>query len=76
MTFLFSFLLAGVTGFCLGRYFFGWEQIDSMKMAIAFIVMTIFVETGLFIIKINRMTSMDAQKRKAEDKRYYNYTVR
>jgi hypothetical protein len=64
MTFLFSFWLAGVTGFCMGRYFFGMEQVDSMKMAIGFIVMTIVVETGLFIIKVNKMTEKEVKEGK------------
>lgn len=70
MTFIFSFWLAGVTGFCLGRYFFGWEQVASMKLAIAFIVMTIMVETGLFIIKVTKMTDVEMRKRKSETRRY------
>ena len=76
MTFIFSFWLAGITGFCLGRYFFGWEQVDAMKLAIGFIVMTIFVETSLFIIKVTKMTGMEAKKRKIQTQHYYNYTVR
>lgn len=64
MTFIFSFIFAGLTGYSIGRYFFGWDTTDCMKLAIGMIVLTIMVETGLFIIKINRMTDIEEKKKK------------
>jgi hypothetical protein len=51
MAFIFSFFMAGLTGFYLGSYFLGWEFIDSMMLALAFIFFTIVTETTLFILR-------------------------
>lgn len=67
MTFLFSFWLAGITGYCMGRYFFEMAEVESMKLAIAFIVLTIVVETGLFIIKVGKMTEKERRDREIKE---------
>lgn len=54
MAFIFSFFMAGLTGYYVGAYFLGWTLAQSLMLAFAFIILTLFVETTLFIIKQNR----------------------
>ncbi len=51
MAFIFSFFMAGLTGYYVGHYFLNWEFIHSMILALAFIFVTIIVETTLFILR-------------------------
>lgn len=54
MTFIFSFFMAGLTGYYFGIYFMGLSFVHSLIVAMVFIMGTIIVETSLFIIKQNR----------------------
>lgn len=54
LTFIFSFFMAGLTGYYFGTYFIGLDQAKAMMVAAAFIMITIIVETSLFIIKQSR----------------------
>ena len=60
MAFIFSFFMAGLTGYYVGAYFLGWTLAQSLMLAFAYNIVTLFVETTLFIIKQNR----NDQKRK------------
>lgn len=51
MAFIFSFFMAGLTGYYVGFYFLGWEFINSMLLSLAFIFLTIVIETSLFILR-------------------------
>jgi uncharacterized membrane protein len=51
MAFVFSFFMAGLTGYYFGTYFLGWSLAHSLFLALAFIVLTVMVETWLFILK-------------------------
>ena len=61
MAFIFSFFMAGLTGFYVGEYFLGWPFASSMILALIFIIVTMIVETSLFII---RQYSIDEKKRR------------
>lgn len=61
MAFIFSFFMAGLTGFYVGNYFLNWEFIPSMMLALGLIILTIIVETSLFIV---RQYSIDERKKK------------
>lgn len=54
MTFIFSFFMAGLTGFYVGSYFLSWDFNSSLFLAVAFIMGTIILETTLFILKDNK----------------------
>jgi uncharacterized membrane-anchored protein len=51
MAFIFSFFMAGLTGYYVGSYFLNWSFVHSMILALAFIFVTIVVETTLFIVR-------------------------
>lgn len=51
VTFIFSFFMAGITGYFFGQYFFHFELAGCLVLSIIFIFATIFVETWLYIIK-------------------------
>jgi len=61
MAFIFSFFMAGLTGYYVGEYFLGWPFISSMMLALGFIIITMIVETSLFIL---RQYSIDEKKRR------------
>ena len=63
MAFIFSFFMAGLTGFYVGHFFLEWAFAHSMIIALVFIIITMIVETSLFILK---QYSMDARKLKAK----------
>lgn len=41
--FIFSFFMAGLTGYYVGAYFLGWTLAQSLMLAFAFITLTLFV---------------------------------
>ena len=43
MAFIFSFFMAGLTGYYVGHYFLEWDFISSMMLALGFIMVTIIV---------------------------------
>jgi hypothetical protein len=43
--------MAGITGYYVGSYFLGWNLAQSLMMAFGFIVVTIVIETTLFILR-------------------------
>jgi hypothetical protein len=51
MAFIFTFFMAGLTGYYVGAYFLGWNLAQSLMIALAFIIVTLIVETSLFILK-------------------------
>lgn len=61
VAFIFSFFMAGLTGYYFGEYFLDLEFIYSMMIALVFIIITIVVETSLFILK---QYSLEARKKK------------
>lgn len=71
MTFIFSFFMAGLTGYYFGVYFLGLQfhnvyfiNIQAMIIAIIFIMATIVIETTLYIIKQNRDDKITKMKSK------------
>ena len=66
MAFLFSFFMAGITGFYVGNFFLGWEFIHSMMLALGFIFVTIVIETSLFILRQMGISAREAKKKGAE----------
>lgn len=54
MTFIFTFFMAGLTGYYFGNYFLNLPLPQSLMIALLFIVATIIIETTLFIIKQNK----------------------
>jgi len=51
MAFIFSFFMAGITGYYVGAYFLGWSLTYSLILALCFIIVTIIIETTLFILR-------------------------
>ena len=51
VTFIFSFFMAGITGYFFAQYFFNFELAGRLMVSVVFIFATIFVETWLYIIK-------------------------
>lgn len=68
MAFIFSFFMAGLTGYYLGAYFFAWEFINSMILSLVFIFVTIVIETTLFIVR--QMAVSSKQKKKTNPQVY------
>lgn len=54
MTFIFSFFMAGITGYYFAEYVLGLEFSLRMMVAMFFIIGTIIIETTLYIIKQNK----------------------
>lgn len=63
MAFIFTFFMAGLTGYYVGSQFLGWSLAHSLMLALGFIVVTLIVETSLFIIKQNKK-KVKVQQRK------------
>lgn len=63
MAFIFTFFMAGLTGYYVGAHFLGWSLANSLMLALGFIVVTLIVETSLFIIKQNKK-KVKVQQRK------------
>lgn len=61
MAFIFSFFMAGLTGYYVGNFFLDWSFAHSMILALVFIILTIIVETSLFIV---RQYAKDSRKKK------------
>jgi cytochrome c biogenesis protein CcdA len=61
MAFIFSFFMAGLTGYYVGNFFLEWSFAHSMILALIFIILTIIVETTLFIL---RQYQKDSRKKK------------
>jgi hypothetical protein len=51
MAFLFSFFMAGLTGYYFAHFVLGWDFASSMVLALLFIFATIILETSLFIVR-------------------------
>ena len=68
MAFIFSFFMAGLTGYYLGAYFFAWEFVNSMILALVFIFVTIVIETTLFIV---RQMAVSAKQKKKSNSQVY-----
>lgn len=43
MAFIFTFFMAGLTGYSVGAYFLNWNLAQSLMLSLAFIVITLFV---------------------------------
>lgn len=62
MTFIFTFFMAGLTGYYVGAYFLGLPLAHSLMLALGFIIVTIVVETGLFILKQQKKEMRNKKK--------------
>lgn len=51
LAFIFSFFMAGLTGYYVGTYFLSWNLASSLMLSLAFIIFTIIIETTLFILR-------------------------
>jgi len=63
MAFIFSFFMAGLTGYYFGTYFLNWSLARSLMISLGFIIVTIIVETTLFIIKQSKNESKRPRKK-------------
>ncbi len=63
MAFIFTFFMAGLTGYYVGAHFLGWGLAQALMLALGFIVATLLVETSLFIIKQNKKQSKVQQRK-------------
>jgi len=57
LAFLFSFFMAGLTGYYFAYFFLGLSFVNSMMIALAFIIFTVVIETTLFIIRQSKTKS-------------------
>jgi hypothetical protein len=65
--------MAGLTGYYFANYFLGWNLANSLMVALAFIIVTIVVETSLYIIKQSRVEKKIEPKNKNSN--YYSKTA-
>ena len=70
MTFIFIFFMAGLTGYYVGAYFLGCSMAHSLMIALAFIIVTIIVETMLFILKQQKKEMQKGKKKKTYRRNY------
>lgn len=61
MAFIFTFFMAGLTGYYVGAYFLGWELVASLLLALGFIMCTLLLETTLFMIRQAKKNTIKKQ---------------
>jgi hypothetical protein len=61
MAFIFTFFMAGLTGYYVGAYFLGWELVASLLLALGFIMCTLLMETTLFMIRQAKKNTIKKQ---------------
>ena len=66
LAFIFSFFMAGVTGYYVGAYFLGWNLAESLMIALGFIIFTIIVETTLFILRQEKNSTKNKTKKEVK----------
>ena len=65
LAFIFSFFMAGLTGYYVGAYFLGWNLASSLMLSLAFIIFTIIIETTLFILRQEKTSVKNKSKKQA-----------
>lgn len=68
MAFIFTFFMAGLTGYYVGAYFLGWELVASLLLALGFIMCTLLLETTLFMIRQAKKSSTKKQSKYSRTK--------
>ena len=63
LAFIFSFFMAGLTGYYVGAYFLGWDLVSSLMLSLAFIIFTIIIETTLFILRQEKNSMKNKAKK-------------
>ena len=79
VTFIFSFFMAGITGYFFAQYFFNFELTGRLMVSVVFIFVTIFVETWLYIIKqtkVNKKLELERKKWEKSQSLKAEYTLK
>ena len=63
MAFIFTFFMAGLTGYYVGSYFLGWELVPSLLLALGFTICTLLMETTLFMIRQAKKSGFKKQNK-------------